>query len=76
MGRIPIAMENVTSDPNYQLPFEYKGPWQSRLSWGSAIKSALLTRPDILEKLVSGNFEYYRSELQTTRSFLLKVSHS
>jgi len=75
MGRIPIAMEYVTSDPNYQLPFGYKGPWQSRLSWGSAIKFALMTKSDILENLVSSNFEYYRSELQATRSFLLEVSH-
>lgn len=75
MRRIPIAMEYVTSDPNYQLPFKYRGPWQSRLSWRSAIKSALLTKSDILENLASSNFEYYRSELQATKSFLLEESH-
>ncbi len=75
MRRIPIIMECVTSDPNYLVPFKYRGEWQSRHSWGRLIKEALLTRTDILDELATRNFEFYRSELKATRLLLLETSH-
>lgn len=75
MRRVPIVMESVTSDPNYKVPFKFKGNWQYRQTWGGMMSEALQAQPEELEAIVSANFENYRNEIEATRLFLAEISH-
>lgn len=70
MRRIPVAMGSVTSDPNYELPFKFLGPWHSRFSWGGVIKEAIGTEPEILKNMALSNFDYYQEEIRRIRMIL------
>lgn len=67
MSRIPIAMGSVTSDPNYELPFKFLGPWHSRVSWGGVINEAINTDLSALRRIARGNFDFYKEEIKNTR---------
>lgn len=70
MRRIPVAIGSVTSDPNYELPFKFLGPWHSRFSWGGVIKEAIGTEPEILRNMALSNFDYYQEEIRRIRMIL------
>ena len=70
MRRIPVAMSSVTSDPGYELPYKFVGPWHSRYSWGAVIKQAIGTDPAILRDMAFKNFYHYQEEIQKTQMIL------
>jgi hypothetical protein len=72
MRRIPLAMNAVTSDPNYVLPFKFSGPWQKSYCWGSLISSLLKSKTEVLDELVRRNFDNYQEQIRETKNFLLE----
>lgn len=76
MRRIPVTMSSVTSDPNFELPFKFHGPWQSRVSWGGVIKEAISTETVFLRDLAQRNFDDYKDEIRRTRMHLENCAFS
>lgn len=70
MQRIPLAMNSVTSDPNYTLPFRHFGPWQKSYSWGALLTSALEADLGILEDLAKQNFIDFQEQIKELQNFL------
>lgn len=73
MRRIPLAMNAVTSDPNYVLPFKNFGAWKGSYRWGSLITTALATKIEVLDEIVRKNFIDLKDQVRQTRHELNEI---
>jgi hypothetical protein len=73
MGRIPLAMNAVTSDPNYFLPFKNLGSWNGCYRWGSLISTALATKIEVLDEIVRKNFIDLKDQVRQIRHELSDI---
>lgn len=73
MRRVPLAMNAVTSDPNYVLPFGNFGSWQGCYRWGSLISLAIAEKVEVLEELVQMNFVSLKDQIHQIHFQLNKI---